>query len=93
MRGAITQAIKAKSKQLLGYEIDVTELRLMAYVVYVMMNEQRIDPNKCNRDDRDILQKWREAGHIQGGASGLSITREFWDILGEIVFMGYVDIT
>ena len=90
-RGQLTEAVKAKSKELLGYEIGVTELRLMPYVQYVMMNEQRIDPNKCNGDDREILSKWRKAGHIEGGASGLAITREFWDILCEILFMSYVD--
>lgn len=42
---------------------------------------------------RDILQKWRDSGYIKGGASGLSITKEFWEILCNIVFLGYVDIT
>ena len=31
-RGQITDEIKAKSKELLGYEIDQKELRLMPYV-------------------------------------------------------------
>ena len=90
MRGQLTEEIKAKSKELLGYEIDRTELRLMPYVLYVLQNDQRIDPRHCNQDDREILQRWREAGHIEGGASGLAITKDFWDILCEIVFMGYV---
>ena len=89
-RGQLTEEIKAKSKELLGYEIDVVELRLMPYVHYVMTNDQRIDPRKCNQDDRDILSKWRKAGHIEGGASGLSITRDFYDILCEILWMAYV---
>jgi len=91
-RGQLTDRIKQNSKKMLGYEIGVTELRLMPYIMYVMMNEQVIDPIKCNRDDRDVLQRWREAGHIKGGASGLDITKEFWNILCEITFLGYVDI-
>lgn len=90
-RGQLTDRIKAKSKELLGYEMNVTELRLMPYIQYQMMNEQRIDPWKVNEEDRKILQKWREAGHIEGGASGLGITKEFWDIINEILFLGYVD--
>ena len=91
-RGELTDRVKAKSKELLGYEMDVTELRLMPYVHYQMMNEQRIDPRKVNGDDRKILSKWRTAGHIEGGASGLSMTKEFWLILNEILFLSYVDI-
>lgn len=91
-RGQLTDRIKVKSKELLGYEIDTAELRLMAYVQYVMCNEQRVKPAHCNNDDRKILSKWRKAGHIEGGASQMGITREFWDILCEIIFLGYVDI-
>ncbi|KKN18188.1 hypothetical protein LCGC14_0958240 [marine sediment metagenome] len=91
-RGQLTDRIKKKSKEILGYEISQEELRLMAYAQYQMVNEQKIDPNKINQGERAILQKWREAGHIEGGASGLAITKEFWDAICEILFLGYVDI-
>lgn len=89
-RGALTPEIKARSTELLGYEIGLRELRLMPYIQFVMMNDQRLDPRKINEEERAILSKWREAGHIEGGASGLSITREFWDIINDLLFMGYV---
>lgn len=89
-RGAVTPEIKARSKDLLGYEVGVRELRLMPYIQFVMMNDQRLDPRKINEEERAILAKWREAGHIEGGASGLSVTREFWDIINDLLFMGYV---
>ena len=92
-RGQLTDRIKQKSKELLGYEIDVTELRLMPYIIHTMMNDQRIDPRKCNQADREVLSRWRKAGYIEGGASGLLITKDFWEILCEIVFLGYVDLT
>jgi len=91
-RGQLTDRIKQKSKQLLGYEIDVLELRLMPYIQYVMVNEQKIKIEHINFEGRKILSKWREAGHIEGGASGLRITKDFWNIICEIVFLGYVDI-
>ncbi len=93
MRGGLTKRIKDKSKELLGYEISQTELRLMPYVQYVMVNDQKISRRHCNQDDREVLQKWREAGHIEGGASGLQITEEFWNIICEIIRLGYVDLT
>ena len=92
LRGALTKRIKAKSKELLGYEINQTELRLMPYIQYVMVNSQKIDIRHCNQNDREILQKWREAGHIEGGASGLQISEDFWNIICEIIRLGYVDL-
>ena len=65
----------------------------MAYVQYVMVNEQKINPNMCNRDDRKILQKWRKKNFIDGGILELSITKEFWDAMCEILFLGYVDLS
>lgn len=91
-RGQLTNRIKEKSKELLGYTINRTELRLMPYIMHVMMNEQRIDPRKINEEERNILSKWRKAGHIEGGASGLAITEQFWYCMCEIVRLGYVDI-
>jgi len=91
-RGQLTQRIKDKSKELLGYEITQTELRLMPYVQYAMVNQQKIDPSRINNDERKVLSKWREEGHIEGGASGLGLTKEFWNILHEIIFLGYVDL-
>ncbi len=91
-RGVLTDRIKEKSLELLGYEISEIELRFMPYIQYVMMNEQRIDPRRCNSANRDILSLWRKGGRIEGGASGLQITKQFWDIINEIVFLGYVDL-
>lgn len=91
-RGNVTARIKTKSKELLGYELDKIELRLMAYVMYVMVNDQKLDQSVVNLDDRRVLGKWKKAGHVNGGISGMQITKEFWDIICQIVFLGYVDI-
>ena len=93
LRGDLTKRIKVKSKELLGYEITQTELRLMPYILTVMMNEQRIVPRHCSQDDREVLSKWRKAGHTEGGASSLQITEEFWNIICEIIRLGYVDLS
>lgn len=92
-RGQVTERIKVKSKELLGEEITVRELRLMPYVIHVMQNNQEIDPRKINEEEREILSKWRSQGHIEGGASGMAITKEFWDICNELIFLGYVDLS
>lgn len=90
-RGTLSQKVKDRSVELLGYEIDKTELRLLPYIQYTMMNEQKLDINKISSDERPILAKWREVGHIEGGAGGLAITREFWDIINDLLFISYVE--
>ncbi len=91
-RGQLTDRIKEKSKELLGEEITVRELRLLPYIQYVMVNEQKIDPNKINAEERGILSKWKTAGYMEGGASGLKISKWFWVVMCELIFLGYVDI-
>ena len=91
-RGMLTDRVKKKAKELLGYEITQKELRLMPYIQYTMMNEQKIDIRRVNGEEREILSRWRKKGYIEGGASGLSITKQFWDAINEILFLGYVDI-
>jgi len=92
-RGQLTERIKVESKKLLGYEITRKELRLMPYIQYVMVNEQRINPEKIDAEERIILRKWKDVGYIEGGAIGLNITKEFWDIINELIFLGYVDLS
>ena len=92
-RGQLTDRIKEKSLELLGYQIDQTELRLLPYIQFVMVNEQLIDVAKINAEERKILQKWRDKELIEGGATGISITKNFWNILTELIFLGYVDLT
>lgn len=91
-RGQLTDRIKEKSKELMGYEISMRELRLMPYVQYCLLNSENINPRKVNQEEREILSRWRKAGYIEGGASGFGVTKEFWDIMSEILFLGYVDL-
>lgn len=92
MRGRLTEKIKKKSKEMIGYEINQKELRLIPYIQYVMVNKQKIEIHLISPSERKILSKWRKLGFIEGGASGLSITKDFWDFMCEILFLGYVDI-
>ena len=92
-RGQLTDRIKKKSKELFGYEITQVELRIIPYLQYTMVNNQRISSQHINSGERAIISKWRKAGYIEGGLSGMKISREFWDIINEIIFLGYVDLT
>lgn len=90
LRGTLTKEVQEIAKKHIGREINTTELRLIPYVQHVMVNEQRIDPTKLNQDDRKILRKWKDAGLVEGGASGLLIVEDFWDFMCEILWQSYV---
>ena len=89
-RGVLTKEVQEISKKHIGREIDLTKLRLIPYVHYVMTNEQRLDPNKITHEERKVLRKWKDAELIEGGASGLGITEEFWNFISDVVFQAYV---
>jgi len=90
-RGALTDKIQEIAVKHTGSKITQEELRLLPYVQYVMMNGQKLDIAKISSSERDILKKWKDAEYIEGGASGLAITREFWDFMCDILFEAYVD--
>lgn len=90
MRGQLTPQIKEASKTFFGEEITVRELRLLPYIQYTMMNDQKIHPERINAEDRAILAKWKAKGWLEGGMTGLAISKEFWDAMNELLWMGYV---
>lgn len=90
MRGQLTDELQGLARGFLGREINTTELRLYPYLDYQMKNEQKLDPKCCNSDDRKVLAVLRSEGHIEGGASGLSMTKEFYDYINQVLWLGYV---
>lgn len=102
-RGQLTDRIKKRSVELLGYEITKRELRLLPYLGYQLQNEQRLDPRSLDREEMDSLAKWVAAGYILEGVATcgrpmmgegfkLKVTKKFWDILSQIIWLGYVDL-
>lgn len=89
-RGQLTDDIQNIAVLFLGRKMSTTELRLIPYITYIIVNDQIIDVRKCNEDDRKVLRLWKDAGYMEGGSSGLSITKEFWDFMNEIIWLGYV---
>lgn len=90
MRGQLNDKIQELAKGFLGREITTTELRLYPYLDYVMKNEQKIEPIHINQEDRGILRILKNEGHIEGGASGLSMTKEFYDYINQVLWFSYV---
>lgn len=91
-RGELTRRIEKKSEQLLGKAITMRELRFIVYLQYVLVNEQKVDPRKVNSEEKYMLDKWRSQGYIAGDDEHLLVSKEFWDAMSEIVYLGYVDL-
>ncbi|MDU5780722.1 MAG: hypothetical protein E6Z83_07920 [Pantoea sp.] len=89
-RGQLTIQIKSLASELLGKEISQVELRLMPYAQYCLMNGKSIDPQRVNLAEREVISDWRKRGFIEGGASGLGVTKEFWDAINQILWLGYI---
>jgi len=92
-RWQLTDRIKEKSLELLWYEITQKELRFMVYVQYIMCNEQKLDIARVSPEEREILKNWKEKEYCEGGAGWMTITKEFWDAMCEIIFLWYVDLS
>jgi hypothetical protein len=92
MRGHLTEAIQKRAQELLGRPMAPRELKLMPYLQFSVVNNQTINPSRVNPEERGILSKWRAEERIEGGASDeLAITKDFWDIINELIWMGYVN--
>jgi len=89
-RGMLTADIVNAAKLMIGRPITQKELRLIVYVHYVMCNERKIKPQCVNQEEREIMRVWKNEGHIEGGMTGLSITKQWWDFMSEVIFLGYV---
>lgn len=90
-RGKLTDEIQEKAKSFLGREIDQTELRLYPFVDYCIKNFGEIDdPRKINGDDRLILKRLNDEGHIYFHSLKIELTKDFYDFIQDILWLSYV---
>ncbi len=91
MRGQLNDEVQKIAEKELGRPLSCrAELRMLPYLDFLMKNEQRIDPRKINSEERVILQELKKQGHIRGGVCGLSMTKEFYDAIQQILWIAYV---
>ena len=91
MRGMLTPQVQDVAEKQLGRPLKCTaELRLLPYLDYLMKNQQKIDIRKINQEERELFQELKREGHVDGGACGLMMTKEFYDAIQQILWQGYV---
>jgi len=94
MRGMLTSKIQEISIKYIGREISLSELRLIPYIQYVLCNEQVIEIHgrlrKVNNEEIEILKEWEKHGYIHNIYNTISVSKEFWDFMCEILWYSYV---
>lgn len=91
LRGQLTPPVKAFAESKGFSDFNRTELRLLPYIQYVMMNEQKLELSRINSEEREAFSRWREKGWVTGGAGPMTITKQFWDSMNQILWLSYVN--
>ena len=91
-RRILTNEVQTNAKYLLGRYISRSELKLMPYIQYVLMNDQQLDLRKINCDDEEVMTLWRREGYLLGDGMNIMVTKKFWDILNKLMWLAYVEV-
>ena len=88
----IKAALRLRYKTETGLDLDKTNLRLLPYIQYVLMNEQIFDQAKLSREEAKIIKDLRDAGCLGVRSNGkFQCTDRFWACMNEILYYTYVD--
>lgn len=96
-RGELTTEIQEMAKSFLKREINTTELRLYPYIDFTMKNTHKMDVIRINQEEREILSKLKDEGHLDRHMNGdgkieISVTKKFYEFINRVLWLGYVSI-
>lgn len=89
-RGMLTDEIQKISKDFLGREITIRELRLYPFLDYCLKNDWEWNLSKLNKEEKDILEELQDAKHLIFSISIFRCTKEFYDYIQLILAESYV---
>ena len=91
LRGVLTDEVAIMGEAVLGHELTVTELRLIPYVQFCAVNQQRIDRARVSAEEKAILKDWTERGLCRCYPWNVEVapTRGFWQFLCDVLFEAY----
>ena len=93
-RGSLTEKVNVIAEKRIARKLSLGELRLIPYVQYVLVNEQRLDRGRIRGDEeRAIIQQWNEEKFMLGkvGSDRITVTKKFWNFMCEVLFETYVN--
>jgi hypothetical protein len=93
-RGKLTPEIEALGESFLGKKLTQWELRLISYLDHCAKN-WGFDAARITQEERKIISEWKKRGFIDAGfypyPGYVSIRRDFYDFMNEVLWLGYVD--
>jgi len=88
-RGEVTEEVVNVWSKHFEVGITTTQLRLLPYVQYCLMNGWDIEPDKINQPERVIISDWKNEGNIIKSCRGLKVSKRFWDAMSEVLWLAY----
>lgn len=86
--GELTVAIKARSTELLGYEVKKEELVFMPYLSHLIANN--ISLNNLSDEEEIVLEELKSKGLVIQ-SKRLQCTFDYWVAMQEICYIAYID--
>ena len=91
-RWMLTPEVLEKAKDLLNVgKFSQVELRLMPYVQYTIMNGGKLEREKLNNEEREVLKDWEVKNWIDLNQLEIRVTKPFFDAMNELLWLTYVD--
>ncbi len=88
-RGVLTDEVKKVSEELFGYEFNKTQLRLLPYMMYTLMDCENLKREHINQEDKVELEKWEDAKEIYSPMEHFMISSSFYDAMCKILKIAY----
>ena len=89
-RGQLTPEVQAKAVELLGRKVTLKELKLMRDYQRALLDVSYFDRRPRSGEDCEVLDLWESEGCVVDMPSEVMVTKDFWDVIHEILFLAYV---
>lgn len=83
--------VRGRFEKVTGLRLTREVIRLLPYIQYVLMNEQRFDRAKVSQEEHTIIRNLIEKGCLLDHNGRIRCSLEFWISLNEVLYLSYVD--
>ncbi|HIY83871.1 hypothetical protein [Rubneribacter sp.] len=92
LRGCLTDELAEKYRMRLGtgYPMTRTELRLIPYLHYLVVNRKRIEMEKIDHNEYAAMSVWICRGWLLDyPGKPVAVSKEFWDTMCDVLWDAY----
>lgn len=89
-RGMLTDKVQEIANKFLGEKITLKELRLYPYIDYCLKNGGVVERAKLDNKEFEILAKKQAEGHLKKSGKYITVTRNFYNYMQDVLAESYV---